>query len=105
MIEKENDIKIDDINIKISQFLREEGVPTHIKGFGYLKEAIAMCCRHSEYLHGMAKKLYPQIAENNNDNTGSVQRALQHAINKTNNPLTTKEYITLATEMFISGEI
>ena len=71
--EKQLDEKIANIFISI-------GIPAHIKGYHYLREAIMMCVEDVELLNAITKVLYPTIAENFQTTPSRVERAIRHAI-------------------------
>lgn len=65
---------------KITAIIKEIGVPVHVKGYGYMKEAIQMVYEDVDLLSSITKVLYPEIAKKC-DTTGSrVERAIRHAI-------------------------
>ena len=64
----------------VTKILREIGIPSHIKGYRYLKEAIMELYYNSNYLGQITKTLYPEIARRNNSSTAKVERAIRHAI-------------------------
>lgn len=56
------------------------GVPAHIKGYMYLREAISMVYNDIELLGSITKVLYPDIAKKYNTTASRVERAIRHAI-------------------------
>lgn len=64
----------------ITNILHEIGVPAHIKGYQYLREAIIMVANNMEILSGITKELYPGIALKYNTTSSRVERAIRHAI-------------------------
>lgn len=64
----------------ITGSLREIGVPAHILGYGYLREAIMLCVEDKDMIYGITKTLYPTIANNNHTTSSRVERAIRHAI-------------------------
>jgi two-component system response regulator (stage 0 sporulation protein A) len=64
----------------ITDVIHEVGIPAHIKGYQYLREAIGLCIRNADYINGITKILYPTVAENFNSTTTRVERAIRHAI-------------------------
>jgi len=64
----------------ITNIIHEIGVPAHIKGYQYLREAIIMVVNRMELLSGITKELYPGIAEKFNTTPSRVERAIRHAI-------------------------
>lgn len=69
-----------DLEIDITNLIHEIGVPAHIKGYQYLRDAITLVVEHMEYLNAVTKELYPAIAEMNNTTPSRVERAIRHAI-------------------------
>lgn len=68
------------IEAEITNIIHEIGVPAHIKGYLYLREAIGMVVENIEYLSAVTKELYPSIAEKFNTTPSRVERAIRHAI-------------------------
>ncbi|MBE3563179.1 MAG: sporulation transcription factor Spo0A [Hydrogenibacillus schlegelii] len=68
------------LEAKISTLLHEIGVPAHIKGYQYLREAIRMVYDDIELLGAITKMLYPSIAERFKTTPSRVERAIRHAI-------------------------
>ena len=64
----------------MTSILHEVGVPAHIKGYIYLREAIKLVIDDVELLGGITKTLYPMIAEKYNTTPSRVERAIRHAI-------------------------
>lgn len=65
---------------KITNIIHEIGVPAHIKGYLYLREAISMVINNIELLSAVTKELYPNIAVKYNTTPSRVERAIRHAI-------------------------
>ncbi|MCL6633634.1 MAG: sporulation transcription factor Spo0A, partial [Alicyclobacillus herbarius] len=68
------------LDAAITQIIHEIGVPAHIKGYHYLREAIAIVFRDVEILGSITKVLYPQIAERYKTTPSRVERAIRHSI-------------------------
>ncbi|WP_416390124.1 sporulation transcription factor Spo0A [Tepidibacter hydrothermalis] len=68
------------IEAEITNIIHEIGVPAHIKGYLYLREAIAMVIDNVELLSAVTKELYPNIAKIFNTTPSRVERAIRHAI-------------------------
>lgn len=68
------------IEAEITNIIHEIGVPAHIKGYLYLREAIGMVVENIEYLSAVTKELYPNIATKFNTTPSRVERAIRHAI-------------------------
>ena len=56
------------------------GIPAHIKGYQYLREAVKMVMENKELIGSITKELYPGIAERFNTSASKVERAIRHAI-------------------------
>jgi len=69
-----------DLEQEITEILHEVGVPAHIKGYLYLREAISMVYNNVEVLGGITKILYPEIAQAYCTTASRVERAIRHAI-------------------------
>jgi two-component system response regulator (stage 0 sporulation protein A) len=70
----------DDIEVIISDIMRQIGVPAHIKGYQYLRTSIMLCISDSEMLGSVTKILYPTVAKMYNTTASRVERAIRHAI-------------------------
>jgi two-component system response regulator (stage 0 sporulation protein A) len=69
-----------DLEAEITSIIHEIGVPAHIKGYMYLREAITMVVNDIELLSAVTKELYPSIAKKFNTTASRVERAIRHAI-------------------------
>ncbi|MEL7597546.1 MAG: sporulation transcription factor Spo0A [Clostridiaceae bacterium] len=69
-----------DLESEITNIIHEIGVPAHIKGYMYLREAISMVVNDVELLSAVTKELYPSIAKKFNTTASRVERAIRHAI-------------------------
>lgn len=72
--------KKQDLDACITSIIHEIGVPAHIKGYLYLREAITMVYNDIELLGSITKVLYPDIAKKYNTTASRVERAIRHAI-------------------------
>jgi two-component system response regulator (stage 0 sporulation protein A) len=68
------------LDANITSIIHEIGVPAHIKGYQYLREAITMVYNNIEILGAITKTLYPDIAEKFRTTPSRVERAIRHAI-------------------------
>ncbi|HHV39019.1 MAG TPA: sporulation transcription factor Spo0A [Tepidimicrobium sp.] len=68
------------LEARITNVIHEIGVPAHIKGYQYLREAIIMVIQDMELLGAVTKELYPNIADVYNTTPSRVERAIRHAI-------------------------
>lgn len=69
-----------DIEVVISDIMRQIGVPAHIKGYQYLRTAIKLSIEDSEMLASVTKLLYPTVAKMYSTTSSRVERAIRHAI-------------------------
>lgn len=78
-IDKSN-IEAHDLEKDVTDMIHEIGVPAHIKGYQYLREAIMMSVEDIEMLNSITKILYPSIAKKFQTTPSRVERAIRHAI-------------------------
>lgn len=69
-----------DLEKDVTDMIHEIGVPAHIKGYQYLREAIMMSVEDAEMLGSITKILYPTIAKKYQTTSSRVERAIRHAI-------------------------
>ncbi|MBP3889423.1 MAG: sporulation transcription factor Spo0A [Cellulosilyticum sp.] len=69
-----------DLEAEITNIIHEIGVPAHIKGYQYLRDAIIMVINDMDILNSITKQLYPSIAKQYNTTPSRVERAIRHAI-------------------------
>lgn len=74
-VQKNNDLKI-----SLTKLLHELGMPSHIKGYEYIREGIMLLYNDPSIIGGITKELYPEIAEKYNTSVSRVERAIRHAI-------------------------
>ena len=85
-VEKDNydhksiDIYHNNLQISITKILHELGIPSHIKGYQYIREGISILYEHPEVVGGITKELYPDIASKFDTTVSRVERAIRHAI-------------------------
>lgn len=72
--------KIFDLEQDVTDIIHEIGVPAHIKGYQYLREAIMMSVRDPAMISSITKVLYPTIAKRFQTTPSRVERAIRHAI-------------------------
>ena len=68
------------LQISITKILHELGVPSHIKGYQYIREGIMLLYNNPEMVGGITKELYPEIASKFDTTVSRVERAIRHAI-------------------------
>lgn len=74
------DVYKNNLQISITKILHELGVPSHIKGYQYIREGISIIYDRPEVIGGITKELYPDIARTYSTTVSRVERAIRHAI-------------------------
>ena len=74
------DLFHNNLQISITKTLHELGVPSHIKGYQYIREGITLVYKKPEIVGGITKELYPEIAKKFSSTGSRVERAIRHAI-------------------------
>lgn len=69
-----------DLAVTITEILHQIGVPAHIKGYRYVREAIRLTVENPEMLNSVTKILYPTVAKNFKSTSSRVERAIRHGI-------------------------
>ncbi len=65
---------------RITNIFIAVGIPAHIKGYQFLREAIKMAVANPEIINSITKRLYPEVAERFGTSASKVERAIRHAI-------------------------
>lgn len=78
--EKEEDLSERNLETDVTEIIHEIGVPAHIKGYQYLRDAIIMSVNDMDMLNSITKVLYPTIAKKYQTTASRVERAIRHAI-------------------------
>ena len=68
------------LQISITKMLHELGMPSHIKGYQYIREGISMIYNNPSLIGGITKELYPELASKFDTTVSRVERAIRHAI-------------------------
>ena len=68
------------LEIRVTEIIHQIGVPAHIKGYHYLRDAILMSINDEEIINAVTKRLYPSVAKKHNTTSSRVERAIRHAI-------------------------
>ena len=68
------------LEASVTSIIHEIGVPAHIKGYQYLREAIIMTVENMDVINAVTKILYPEVAKRFNTTASRVERAIRHAI-------------------------
>lgn len=74
------DLSYNNLQKSITSILHELGVPSHIKGYLYIREGITLLYENPEVIGGITKELYPDVAQKFNTTVSRVERAIRHAI-------------------------
>lgn len=69
-----------DLQMTVSEIMHQIGVPAHIKGYQYLREAIVLSINDREMMSSVTKVLYPTVAKMYSTTSSRVERAIRHAI-------------------------
>ncbi len=69
-----------DLQVTVSEIMHQIGVPAHIKGYQYLREAIVLTINDSDLMSSVTKVLYPTVAKRYGTTSSRVERAIRHAI-------------------------
>lgn len=72
-----------DIEVEVTEFLGQIGMPRNIKGFNFIRQAIIATIQNPRIIDGITKELYPLIAKNNGTTPSRAERAIRHAIEVT----------------------
>ena len=65
---------------KITNIFITVGIPAHIKGYQFLREAIKLAIKQPDIINSITKELYPSIAQKFDTSASKVERAIRHAI-------------------------
>ena len=68
------------LQVQVSEIMHQIGVPAHIKGYQYLREAILLTINDGEMMSSVTKILYPSVAKRYSTTSSRVERAIRHAI-------------------------
>ena len=69
-----------ELSSQVTSIIHEIGVPAHIKGYQYLREAILIAVEDMDVINAVTKVLYPEVARRYNTTPSRVERAIRHAI-------------------------
>lgn len=72
--------KTENLESRVTNMLHEIGIPAHIKGYHYLRDAIIMAVNDMDVLNAITKILYPTVAKKYQTTSSRVERAIRHAI-------------------------
>ena len=68
------------LETRVTDMIHEIGIPAHIKGYHYLRDAIIMAVEDMDVLNAITKILYPTVAKKHQTTASRVERAIRHAI-------------------------
>ena len=74
------DLAKNNLQVSITKILHELGIPSHIKGYQYIREGIGILYERPETIGGITKELYPELANKFDTTVSRVERAIRHAI-------------------------
>lgn len=80
VVVKDNVVTDPELELMVTEIIHQIGVPAHIKGYHYLREAIILSVKNNEILGSVTKLLYPTVAKNHGTTSSRVERAIRHAI-------------------------
>lgn len=84
VFKKKNENSIDfyknNLQVSISKLLHDLGIPSHIKGYQFIRDAVNMLFDDPELIGGITKELYPEIANKYNTTVSRVERSIRHAV-------------------------
>ncbi len=75
-----SDVKQINLEERVTEMIHEIGIPAHIKGYHYLRDAIIMAVEDVDVLNAVTKVMYPTIAKLHQTTSSRVERAIRHAI-------------------------
>lgn len=68
------------LEMLVTDIIHQIGVPAHIKGYHYLRDAIMMSVKNNDMINSVTKILYPTVAKKHSTTSSRVERAIRHAI-------------------------
>ena len=77
---KNLDLHHNNIQIEITNILHQLGIPSHIKGYQYIRDGVSMIFENPNMIGGITKELYPELASKFDTTVSRVERAIRHAI-------------------------
>ena len=80
VVVKDNVVTDPELELMVTEIIHQIGVPAHIKGYHYLREAIIISVKNSDIINSVTKLLYPTVAKTYNTTSSRVERAIRHAI-------------------------
>ena len=80
LVVKNNVVTDPQLEVMVTDIIHQIGVPAHIKGYHYLREAILLSVKNSDIVNSVTKLLYPTVAKTHGTTASRVERAIRHAI-------------------------
>ncbi|MBE6728130.1 MAG: sporulation transcription factor Spo0A [Ruminococcaceae bacterium] len=77
---RDNVVTDPELEMMVTEIIHQIGVPAHIKGYHYLREAIILSIKNNEMINSVTKILYPTVAKKHSTTSSRVERAIRHAI-------------------------
>ncbi len=77
---KNIDLGKNNLKISITKTLHDLGIPSHIKGYQYIREGVEILFDRPDVIGGITKELYPELADRFSTTVSRVERAIRHAI-------------------------
>ncbi len=77
---KNIDLHYNNLQVSITKILHELGIPSHIKGYQYIRDGVHLVFENPEIIGGITKELYPELATKFDTTVSRVERAIRHAI-------------------------
>ena len=82
-VSAEHPVTSKELEIAVTKLMREIGIPAHIKGYQFIREAILLSIKDYDIINSITKQLYPTIANQYSTTPSRVERAIRHAIEST----------------------
>ena len=80
IVVKNNVVTDPELELMVTDIIHQIGVPAHIKGYHYLREAIILSIKDGEIINSVTKLLYPTVAKKHSTTSSRLERAIRHAI-------------------------
>jgi len=71
---------VSNLEMQVTEIIHQIGVPAHIKGYQYLRDAILLAIEDEQIINAVTKRLYPAVAKKHATTSSRVERAIRHAI-------------------------
>ena len=77
---RRREVQGNSLEMRVTEIIHQIGVPAHIKGYQYLRDAILMAIEDDQIINAVTKRLYPAVAKRHATTSSRVERAIRHAI-------------------------